>query len=114
MTHAVASFPLSAIAGKDFENSWEIAEAATGPASSLADVGAVEFRASKTGLPEQAVVWSIETGHIEIIGDEMVLRVPGAETEDLTVGQWSWLLSYGATEAETPLVTGMMHVTAEP
>lgn len=115
MTHAVASFPLSIIAGKDFAHSWEVAQAATGPADDLTGIGAIEFRMGKVGLPEtDTVVWSLASDHFAIVGDEMVLTVPGDETEDLPPGNWTWLLSYGASEPETPLVAGKSVVTVEP
>ena len=115
MTHAVSTIPLAIIAGKDFSHSWEIAQATTGPADDLTGIGAVEFRMGKVGLPETAtVVWSIASGHVEIVGGEMVLTVPGDETEALPAGNWTWLLSYGASEPETPLVAGKVLVTVEP
>jgi len=115
MTHAVASLPLGLIAGKDFTHSWEVAHDANGPADDLTGIGAVEFRMSRGGLPAVVgVVWSITSGHIAIIGDEMVLSVPGSQTEAIPAGSWSWLLSYGAVAAETPLVAGKLLVTVEP
>lgn len=115
MSVATSTIPLQLIAGKDFGHSWEVAESATGPAQPLDDTGAVEFRMKRQGLPDEpAVVWSIASGHFEIVGTEMVLRVAGAETEALKVGSWKWLLSIGATEAEDPLIQGLLTVTAEP
>lgn len=115
MTHAVATIPLAIIAGKDFGRSWRLREGRGGPVVDLAGIDAVEFRMSRLGLPEaDTVIWSIASGHVAIVGDEMVLTVPGGETEDIPLGNWSWLLSYGASEAETPLVIGKLLVTAEP
>lgn len=115
MSYAVDPQPLSIIAGKDFVHSWEVAQATTGPADDLTGIGAVEFRMGKVGLPEApTVVWSILSGHFEIVGAEMVLTVAGEETEDLPPGNWTWLLSYGASDPETPLAAGRAGVTAEP
>lgn len=115
MSVATRTLPLVLIAGKDFGYSVEVAQTETGAAEDLDDVGAVEFRMKRQGLPDEpAVVWSMASGHIEIVGTEIVLRVTGDETEDLKVGSWKWLLSIGATEAEDPLVQGVLNVTAEP
>ena len=115
MTHAVATIPLALISGKDFGHSWEIALAATGPAESLAGIGAVEFRMSRQGVPvADPIIWSIASGHITIVADEMVLFVAGSQTEDIPAGSWTWLFSYGAVEAETPLVQGRLLATEEP
>ena len=115
MSVGVATLPLVLIAGKDFGHSWEIAEAVTGPATPLDGIGAVEFRMSRDGLPAtEAVIWSLADGQISIVGDEMVLSIPGDETEALTAGSWRYLLSYGEAAAETPLVQGRLNVTREP
>ncbi|WP_426036523.1 hypothetical protein [Brevundimonas sp. DC300-4] len=115
MTHAVSTIPLAIIAGKDFAHSWEIAQTASGPAEDLSGVGAVEFRMARVGLPAtDTLVWSITSGHFSIVGSEMVLTVAGDETQTIPTGSWTWLLSYGASEAETPLVTGKSVVTVEP
>lgn len=115
MSVATRTLPLVLVAGKDFKYSVEVAQTETGVAEDLDGVGAVEFRLKRQGLPDTpTVVWSLDSGHIEIVGTEMVLRVEGAETEDLALGSWRWLLSYGETEAEDPLVQGLLTVTAEP
>lgn len=115
MSIGTATIPLVLVAGKDFGHSWEVAESETGPASALTGIGAIEFRMSRDGLPSgDPVVWSLATGEIAKVGTEMVLLVAGDVTEDLTPGSYRWLLSYGETEAETPLVQGRLTVAAEP
>ena len=115
MSVGTDTLPLALIAGKDFGHSWELAETATGPASSLDGIGAIEFRAARDGLPAgEAIVWTLADGQFEIVGDEMVLRVAGDVTQDLEPGSWRWLLSYGEAEAETPLVQGRLNITREP
>lgn len=115
MSVATLSAPLRLISGKEFGHSWEIAQSATGPADALDAIGAVEFRMKRQDLPEgEPVVWSLASGHFEIVGTEMVLGVTGDETDALMAGSWRFLLSYGATEAETPLVMGLVSVSPEP
>lgn len=117
MSVATDTLPLVIIAGKDFDHSWEDALTESGPAEPLDDVGAIEFRMSRDGLPEtDVVIWSLASGHFSIVGTEMVLRVSGTETDALKdkLGSWRWLLSYGETEAEKPWVQGRVTVTPEP
>jgi hypothetical protein len=115
MSIATATIPLVLIAGKDFEREWDVASSETGAAESLTGIGAVEFRMRREGLPAtDTVIWSLATGEIEIVDDEMRLSVPGSVTGGIAPGRWRWLLSYGETEAETPLAQGVLQVTEEP
>ena len=111
--------PIVIIAGKDLDEAFELALSATGPRESLDGLAAWELRASRTHPTPAAVAWSVESGHIAVADDQVILHVPGDETEALAApGQqmWRFLLSYGETPgvAEKPLLEDQFLLRAEP
>lgn len=109
---AVSAVPLEIIAGKAFGWGWETALSPRGPLESLADYSRAELRARRRNT---TVVWSIASGHIEIVNDQILLRLTDEDTATLALGEWSWLLSLGVDDqADTPLVRGTFNVISEP